>query len=430
VVGIAAALVGVRPQALALIPAVLTAVLIDGIRTRSIRSALARFGTTWVAFALLGFVWLVASQFTSSAPAGAYGVLFRAYNPLTVMKWAAWNLADLELALGVVAFGAFPLALVGMLRRRATASEGAVGAVAMALFGWTLASAVVLSASPYGLDILHERNLFYVAPLLLTCFAWWLAAGLPRPVGLTTAAAAACLVLAAALPGRLATHVGLDSLVTLPLARLSALVPSLPITRVLVALAALGVIALLRSRRAAIPLLSVALAFAFQTATNDWTAPLSRSHQDAPAWVDNALSASAHVTLLYVDLPPNACPDRGPSLVQPKLATWTEFFNVSVDRVVSLFALNADSGLASPAATLGPDGALLRDGQPLTPRYVAADARVPLIGTPLATLKVSALELTQPAEPSGALTLWRAAQPLRLADRGALQNLRRQTRLC
>ena len=97
------ALVGVRTQALALLPAVATAVALEGWRARHLRR---RLTALWPLWAILGLVlvgFLAASRVGADAPTGAYGDLVRFYDPVDVVKWGLWSLAQYELSLGVVA---------------------------------------------------------------------------------------------------------------------------------------------------------------------------------------------------------------------------------------------------------------------------------------------------------------------------------------
>jgi hypothetical protein len=120
-----------------------------------------------------------------------------------MFEWGAWNLSLFQTALGVVALAALPVALHALLRRGEPVAARACGVVTVTLSLGLLASVALLSASAYGLGMLHERSLFYVTPLVLTCLADWLRRGLERPFWLSAACAAASLALAAVVPERL-----------------------------------------------------------------------------------------------------------------------------------------------------------------------------------------------------------------------------------
>ena len=187
-------LVGTRWQAIALAPAIATAIVVYGLSARRLAPTLRAYSLTWILFGAAG-LGLIAVRATGGSPLGAYEVLAQGYNPLSLAKWALWNVANLELALGVVAVAALPLALAGLLRRDAPTPEQALGSTLIALTAWTLASVATLSASAFGLGRLHERSLFYVVPLVIVGFIYWLAEGMKRPRRLTCVVAAAAIVL-------------------------------------------------------------------------------------------------------------------------------------------------------------------------------------------------------------------------------------------
>ena len=99
----------IRAQAFAFAPAVVTAVVLQA-RGRPRRELLAQYLPTWVAVALGGVLALALRIVAGSSPLGAYDVLARNYSAFDVVKWAAWNLVDLELAVGVVALAVLPVA--------------------------------------------------------------------------------------------------------------------------------------------------------------------------------------------------------------------------------------------------------------------------------------------------------------------------------
>ena len=119
-----------------------------------------------------------------------------------MLEWTVWHVAVFALALGIVALMAFPAAVARLMGRGATATERSLGATATALSAWVLVSVVALSASPYGLGFLHERSLFFLAPLVLACFAHWLGHGLPRGRAVAVTSAVAVVAAIAVLPER------------------------------------------------------------------------------------------------------------------------------------------------------------------------------------------------------------------------------------
>ena len=180
-----------RQQAVALLPALLTAPLyVAG------RAAFRRYALLY-GIAAAGVVALVGVQLARGRSPlglfGAYEVAGRAdYSVSEVAKWFAYHLAELSLALGVVPFAA--LVLLALMPRRLSERDRAFVGAALSLAFWlVLIVAVFASEQTFRIS---ERNMFYVAPLFLIALLLWIERGVPRPQPLATAAA----VLAAALP--------------------------------------------------------------------------------------------------------------------------------------------------------------------------------------------------------------------------------------
>ena len=124
--------------------------------------------------------------------------LWRGYDPWSVARFAVYHLAAWELYLFVVPFVVAPIVLVDLLRaaRRGAPREGAFAAAFLTVNAAMVLIAGAFASTPYGYSQLHDRYLFYVAPLWVVSFGVWLARGMPRPMPLT----AACLALALVLP--------------------------------------------------------------------------------------------------------------------------------------------------------------------------------------------------------------------------------------
>src|SRR6185503_11700850 len=194
-------LVGVRSQALALTVSVLGAIVLSGCLERRLRQTLVTYRLT---LAAVGLALVVGAALAFSGlpfPTSDYTVIWtEGYGVIGLGKWAVWNLAVYGLAVGVIPLVAFPLALNRLLRRGASETERAVGVASVSLFAGVLLSVAVLSESPYGNRILHDRTLFYVTPLVLACFAYWLASSRPRPLVATAVVVTVAVGMAAAVP--------------------------------------------------------------------------------------------------------------------------------------------------------------------------------------------------------------------------------------
>jgi hypothetical protein len=211
-----------RAQAVVLVPAYLAAVvavrLLEGREDRrSLRDALFPGQMTTVLVLGGGVVaWLMSSLARGHEPLdlfGPYRVLVSGHAPLEMARWALANVADVELYVGVVPFAAFALLLVNActstklgtsLRRVVVISAS----VSLAMLSATSA----LSASRYGLGRVHERNLFYVAPLLLIVFLAWIDRGMPRSRRTTVAIAPLVTLLPLAIPAAAVHKSGLDAI--------------------------------------------------------------------------------------------------------------------------------------------------------------------------------------------------------------------------
>ncbi len=403
------ALVACRAQALAVGLGALAAIVLWGALVGDLRMTIRRFLPTLVAFVLAVVVGLAAAAAGVAVPTSSYNPLFDSLDRIGAMfEWGAWNLSLFQTALGVVALAALPLALRVLLRRGEPVAVRACGVVTVTLSLGLLASVALLSASTYGLGVTHERSLFYVTPLVLTCFAAWLRGGLERPFWLTAACAAATLALAALLPERLIVHSNdFDAPTASFVLALDGRFPSVPFRVFVLGIAAVGVGAFLLARRPLFPIATIVLAFAFLGSNVDFRDGMTAAEARSLAWVDHALPDGASADLVYLGSPyPGVrCPaDRA----QQAFTIWTEFFNTHVRAVRHVRYPNPEDGLASKRLTVAGDGRVLAAGKPFDPRYLVIDARQPVVGERVASRSV-------PGDYGGraTLALWRVEPPLR-----------------
>jgi hypothetical protein len=428
-IGLVLTLVAIRTQALALVPAVLTAVVVDGLRTSSLRARIRAFWPTWTALGGVTVLALAAAQIGSEAPTGAYGALLDSYNPLDVVRWAARSTAGYLLETGVVALAALPLALSRLLRRGASTPERSVGATALGISVWLLVSVAVLSASPYGLGVLHQRSLFFVTPLVLVCFVYWLSAGLPRPLYPTLATVAVAIGVVLALPSAVfMSRAFVDSPTNVLWVGLSERITDVPVDWFVVGTAIVGTAVFLRARTAVLPVLSFLAIVLFVNANLSWRSTITRDDSKALGWVDRALPDGAHATVVHVAVDADECPN-GSDNYQGEAVTWTEFFNKTVNRVYGVLGQVENDGLTTPQLTIQPNGELARDGRPISPDYAVVDSRVRVVGTELANLNLHDFPGFD-TKRHGALTLWRPEKPLRLVFPGPLLEGRPELLAC
>ena len=173
-----------RQQAVALLPALLTAPLyVAG------RAAFRRYALLY-GLAAAGFVGILAVQLARGRSPlgvfGAYEVAGRAdYSVGEVAKWFAYHVGELSLALGVIPFAA--LILLALMPRQLTERDRIFVAAALSLSFWlVLVVAVFASEQTFRIS---ERNMFYVGPLFFIALLVWIERGLPRPQPATAMAA-------------------------------------------------------------------------------------------------------------------------------------------------------------------------------------------------------------------------------------------------
>ena len=394
--------VGVRVQAVALVPALAASVVVFGVSAGQVRTVLRRFGTTWVLLVVGAAVALALAKGHPQALLGSYSVLARSYSAAGLLKWLVWTTATLEFAAAIVPVFALCIVVPRLLRRSAGTGERALGAVAVSWTIWIVASTTVISASPYGLDRLHERNLFYVLPLLFACLAHWIEQGRGVPRRRAVPILVALTALPLTLPERLVhTDSGFDAPSMFPWANIDAHLGPVPVGVAMGLATVLAIAWASLSRLTIVPVLVVITIFYTVIAEAAYHEPATTA-ADRSAWVDDALSPSAHVLLLHVHAS-TGCP-QAPEASGGSMRL-TEFFNVSIDRVAHLFSDIGDRGLGSPAAHVSRGGLLVSAGHPLRARYVVTEAGVQLVGRPLAQAGAS----------QDSLVLWRTGEPLRLA---------------
>ena len=388
-----------RAQAVALLPAVVTAPLLlawfEG-RRSPLKEYRVLWGATFVAVVVLPLL-QIARGSSVLALFGAYAKAGEThYDVGDVLRWLLYHVAELDLYLAVIPFAAFGVLVA--LARRVPRRVQAFLAASVALSVWlVLEVAIFASANPIPPRV-EERNMFYVAPLFLIALLVWIDLGLPR----RHIAAGVAAVVAAALPGALpfATLIGVpaasDELALSLWWRLQDDLISLDhvATWAVVAAIVLGTLFLVVPRRAAAVLPAVVCAV-FVAVT--WTAAddvhgfktqavgalfqgMTNEHRD---WFDRAVGPHADVAVLWT-----ACSSR--PCLQPRSQTdvkvvWeNEFFSRSV-RDVFVLHDPLPGGLATrPAEFDYKTGLFTSSGRPIRAQYMLLDTSVDPIGTMVA----------------------------------------------
>jgi hypothetical protein len=377
-----------------------------------VRAVLRQLWPTLGALALGVLALVVRPLVTGSSPldaVGAYEVLFRGYDPLDIVKWSAYHLADLELYLAVFPIAVSPIVLSLLWSRARTGSREAAsfGSAFLAVNGGMLFVTAAFASTEFGFDRLHDRNVFYLAPLWLVVLGVWLADGLPRPRVATALGMGLALVLLLAVPFRyIASDVGVDVVPSALWARLQDhLAGEMMTARKLMVLLLLVLVALvaLLPRRAWWVVPAVLLASFSTTGALAWQRIADAEENAVFAggldrdWVDSLLPSGARVTKVY--LVSTDCPASA--------LTWhalylTEFFNRTVERAAYIDDSIPD-GLPIRRVDVQPDGELAYGpGEPLEAEYAVTQPGIDLVGRKLGT------------GTAANLVLWRTGGPVRL----------------
>jgi hypothetical protein len=405
----ALALIGIafvaRAQAVALVPALVTAVLVlaaldsraDGERVSfaALRARLRAWAPTWLALGLVALAAPVAQLARGSSPlelVGAYRVVAGQLEPLRFPRWLLLHVAELDLYLGVLPFAA--ALVVGWTTLRDRSAPRALRvfvAAALGLVLWMLLLVAAFATQPLA-QLVHERNLFYVAPLFLTLFLVWIDRGLPRPRRVAALAALVAALLPLTLPFRdLVYNSAFEALALVPWSNSLLDAGAVPVAMALVASVLAGVFLLLPRRLWAVAPLLVLLTFyvtgiaartQIENASQDG---LSRSLAGPRDWVDRAVPPGNEVVALWWQRVPRERIWDWRYFAQRRALWQGELFNRRVGRFFFV-GRRMPYNLPDRRLTVGGGGVLVdRDGRPLTGvRYVLAPPAARLEGVVVA----------------------------------------------
>lgn len=365
-----------RAQGVVLLPSYLLAALIlavvssPGRRRVALVEAVRRHVPT-IAILALGGVGAVFVR--GSSTLGPYHVLVTSYDVRPLVHWALANLADIDIYLGVVPLAAFALLLVRALSGASLSPDLRRLVVLTACLGLgLLATVAALSASPYGLGRTHERNLFFVAPLVLVAFLAWLEIGMPRPRVTASVVALVLVALPLAIPLSALSSSGEDGLALVFVEDRGNPARHAIAELVLAAAVAAAVFLLARWRVAMVAVMLVAFGVALESGEVHAVRAVrsGRAIWSDRGWIDRAVGADARVVALWG----TAAPQRDYARVERLWAD--EFFNRSVRDVASAMGRLPD-GLPVERLGIRPGGCL--DPRfPFVPQYAVADASTPL----------------------------------------------------
>src|SRR5215208_2624371 len=386
----------VRPQALAFVPAIVAAPVLLILFRRSGLQGLKAYVSLYGLTALI-LLPALAVQLARGRPIsslfGRYSFVgTQHYSPGRVAEWLLYHFAELDLYVGIVPFAAL-LVLILVVARLDARAQAFVAACVAVGFCTVLLAAAYASALTF-VHRVHERYMFYVAPLLLIALLVWIEQGLPRPRRRAVGAAVVAAALPAVLPLQwmLNTSIVSDTLALIPWWHLDLQLESAAWTRVLLVAACLAAGSLFlflpRRLRLVFPALALAsLLVVMVFADRDWQRSSTRMRNAIGSadrdWIDQSVGSGASVAVLFTGH-------------ASAVAVWgTEFFNESVGPVYDLFA-RTPGDLPEALTTVDRAGALAN----VSASYGLTDQTAAFAGTRLAT--------------AGALTLYRLAQPPRL----------------
>jgi Dolichyl-phosphate-mannose-protein mannosyltransferase len=190
-----------RAQAIAIVPAALTAPLLLGLFAHTgLRAAVWPYRLSYAVVGG-GAALVVAAQLARgrslSGLLGAYSVVGQqSYEAGKSLRYLVYHLAELDLYLGVI-----PVAVAIVLVGRSRALDRPLQvflAVTLSLTGW-FAVVVATFASQFA-NRIQERNLFIVVPLFIVLLLAWIERGAPRPRYLAPAAAIASALFILTIP--------------------------------------------------------------------------------------------------------------------------------------------------------------------------------------------------------------------------------------
>jgi Dolichyl-phosphate-mannose-protein mannosyltransferase len=360
-----------RAQAVLLLPSYLLAAIVlaviasPGSRLPALVRALRQHAPT-LGVLILGSIAALALGGLSTL--GPYHVLVTSYSVKPLVRWSLANLADIELYLGVIPLAAFGVMVAVAFRKVAVSAELRRLVILTACLGLgLLATVAVLSASPYGLGRTHERNLFYLAPLVLICFFAWIEAGLPRPRGASLTVAIVLSLLPLTIPlSAIVTSSGEDGL-ALVAWQDHGVMPARTIHEMVV-IAVLATAVFLVSRQAtlmigiSIAALSIVLFVGERHAVRG--IPTGAAWRDK-GWIDRAVGPDAQVVALWTATTSGGQGSRIANV-------WAdEFFNRSVHDVASADGRLPD-GLPIERLTVRADGCV-QVRFPFRPRYAVVE---------------------------------------------------------
>jgi len=392
-----------RIQAIILVPALVTAALLDAWLARS-WGRLRRQVPAAVGLCVLLAGWAVWRLASGGGALGGYDVVAStSYSVGAAARFVLYHGASLLILCGLFPLAALGVELVEALRRgEQDESVRAYLAVAASLSVWVVVEVGVF-ASRYS-DRIVERNLIGLAPVLFIGLVLWLARGPDGGYVVRGAVAAGALALLLVLPVRRYVNVyGVhDALTLIPMFKLSTSTSLSTMAWVYraVAIVAAVVFAFVPRRHLRwVPLALIVALVGASVVSSRFVVDEARAQQraflsDDPSWADHA--GGTRIAYLY---------DGEPSWP----GVWqTVFFNTNIERVYNLNVATVPGPLPQDDVTVRDDGTVVGPPAHLgRTRYAIASNWIQLHGERQGDVVQQGLEQT-------GLVLWKLEQPLRL----------------
>ena len=397
-----AAAVLTRSQAVALLPALVTAIVaasaVDG---AGFFRRLRAFAPTWLglagAISAVGAWELGHGRSVTAVFQASQGVWSQHYSIGAVLRWFAYHVAELDLYAGVLPFAAF-LVLATFAFNRADKALRVFALVSGSLVFWLLLVSATFASSLTEYEArtgarVFDRYTFYVVPFLLIALLAWVSGRVPVSGRKTAVVAVAAGLLPLALPYKdlIDSQAVAHTLGLLPWAiNDHGAVVARPHVLAFVAIIALSLGALFyllrapRLRYVAPLLVGLYLVSAAVVGARWYWLEGSAAAPSGPdkAWIDHAIGPNVESVAIWSGT-------AGPHLI------WeSEFFNRSVGRV---YYLRKASWPGTPEQKLSArrsDGVLVdAAGAPLRARFVLVDPWVVLRGQVVARDRASGMRL-------------------------------------
>ena len=397
-----------RAQAVALLPALVTAIVwvsaVDAagepLRFRQLLRRLAHYLPTWIGLvgglvALSGWE-SVRGRSPLALFGEAQGLWHLHYSIQAVARWFLYHLAELDLYVGVLPFAAF-LILATFAFSRGDRALRIFAVTSLSVVFWLLLTVAVFASSlsrydSHAVSHVFDRYTFYLAPLLLIPLLAWVSQRLPGSARKAALAAlsAGALVLVLPFNDLIRNSSVPDTIAFLPWSRSPeghvVAMPHVFVALILVIGSLAGLFYQVRPPRLPLlaPLLVLLIFITVLSSAQRWYHGQGALASTGPdhAWIDHAIGSDAEAISIWSG--------RGPTYAFLE----DEFFNRSVGRGYYL-RQPVWAGLPEYKLVVSPKSGVLVDaaGSPVRARFALVDPWVLLRGRVVARNRVTGMRL-------------------------------------